>query len=908
MQKLFIGLLLLLATQTFAQIKVEGVVKDSIGNPLEMANVIAINQETKALDSYGITNGDGKYKLSLSKNQKYKLQVSYIGLKTAELLIETKEEDVVQDFLLQTDNSLDEIELTYEMPVTVKGDTLVYNADSFTSGTEKKLEDVLNKLPGVEVTDEGEIEVEGKTVGKVMVEGKDFFDGDSKLATKNIPADAVSKVEVLKNHNDVGQLRGLGNDEDNIAINIKLKEGKKNFWFGEVTAGAGLDERYLVHPKLFYYSPEYSINIITDMNNIGEIPFTRRDYFKFTGGFRGANRNSGTNFNVASSDMGFLTMRNDRAAGINTKFGAANFSYSPKKTLDISGFGIFSGTRTDMLENGFSRTTIPEYEDPLNPGNIIPAQDIDETTASNTHQKSDLGLFKLSTVYKPNANNQLDYDAFVKISGQRESQNVNSSLYDLIGEQQEQNPFSLNQNLNYYYTLNDKNIFALEVQHLWQDEDPFYNAIIENNSNYLFDSVLNLDTSTTGYNLSQEKRVKTNKFDAKLDYWYVLNDKSNINITVGEMYSKQQFNSELYQILDSGAINNLTPVFGSPINDIAYKFNDTYLGVHYKVKVGKFTFTPGASLHYYSMNNEQFGSDYTDNFVRLLPDFNTRIQLKSSENININYQMQTDFTDVNQLAEGLVMNNYNSLFAGNRQLENALSHNFNLSYFSFNMFNYTNVFAMINYNKREDAVRGIAQSIPNTNLQTSTSTNSNFADETLSANGRFERTFGKFKASVRASVSYSKFNQFNNGERFANESITQTYTPRLGTNFRKAPNFDIGYRFTINEYLQGRSESKFITQAPFIRFDALFLKNFVFKADYTYNNYKNEDRTINEYSFLDADLTYQKKDSKWEYTLGVTNLLDTESLNQDNSSDFSVNTSEYFIQPRYLVFKVKYNL
>ena len=94
------------------------------------------------------------------------------------------------------------------MPVSVKGDTLIYNADSFKSGTEKKLEDVLNKLPGVEVTEDGEIEVEGKTVTKVMVEGKDFFDGDSKLAVKNIPANALDKIQVLKNHNEVGQLKG----------------------------------------------------------------------------------------------------------------------------------------------------------------------------------------------------------------------------------------------------------------------------------------------------------------------------------------------------------------------------------------------------------------------------------------------------------------------------------------------------------------------------------------------------------------------------------------------------------------------------------------------------------------------------------------------------------------------------
>ena len=98
---------------------------------------------------------------------------------------------------------LDAVELVYEMPVSVKGDTLIYNADSFKNGTERKLEDVLKKLPGVEINDDGQVEVEGKVVSKVMVEGKDFFDGDTKLATKNIPANAVDKVQVLKNFSEV---------------------------------------------------------------------------------------------------------------------------------------------------------------------------------------------------------------------------------------------------------------------------------------------------------------------------------------------------------------------------------------------------------------------------------------------------------------------------------------------------------------------------------------------------------------------------------------------------------------------------------------------------------------------------------------------------------------------------------
>jgi hypothetical protein len=356
-------LLLLVVATTFAQIKLEGVVKDSIGNPLELANVIAINQETKILDSYGITNDAGRYKLYLKENSKYEIQVSYIGMKTAKEFVDTKSENIDKNVTLYQDDALDEIELTYEMPVTVKGDTLVYNADSFNTGTERKLEDVLKNLPGVEINDDGQIEVEGKVVSKVMVEGKDFFDGDTKLATKNIPSNAVDKVQVLKNYAEVGQLSGVTNNQDNIAINIKLKEGKTNFWFGNITAGAGDSPNnglYLFQPKLFYYSPNYSINIIGDLNNLGEVAFTRRDYFNFSGGFRGPSRSSGTNINLGSNNLGFLTAQNGKAKDIETKFGAANFSWSPNKALDLSGFAIIANTKTELQENTSRQYTDPE--------------------------------------------------------------------------------------------------------------------------------------------------------------------------------------------------------------------------------------------------------------------------------------------------------------------------------------------------------------------------------------------------------------------------------------------------------------------------------------------------------------------------------------------------------------------
>ncbi len=896
-------LLLFFFGLSFSQVKLEGFVKDSLGNPLELANVIAINKATSALDSYGITNDKGKYRLDLKKNTTYSIQVSYIGMKSMTQAFETGESNATQNFTLQEDNALEEVELTYEMPVTISGDTLVYNADSFNKGTERKLEDVLENLPGVEINDDGQVEVEGKVVSKLMVEGKDFFDGDTKLATKNIPSNAVDKVQVLKNYSEVSQLGGVTNNQNNVAINIKLKEGKKNFWFGNVTAGAGDSDNktlYLAQPKLFYYSPDYSINFIGDLNNIGEVAFSRRDYFNFTGGFRRPSLSSGTSLNLGSNDIGFLTLQNDRAKDINTKFAATNFSWSPKKTLDLGGFAIFSNSRNELQENRAIQYTNPDLNIP------------DERTESNTVQENNLGMLKLSSKYQPNANNQMEYDIFGQMSKSEQDQRFFSSINNNIDQLEETTPYNVSQNLNYYYTLNENNIFALEAQHVIKDEDPFYNAILQDKLNYGGTAAnLGLDDNQSNYNLAQEKRVKSNQLDAKLDYWNILNKKSNINFTFGTILSHQKFDSNIFQFLNDNSQLDTTPTIndGLDVNAIDYNFSDIYLGLHYRLKTGIFTITPGISAHLYNVNNTQFGQKTTDNFFRFLPDLNVIVQLKKSETLNLTYSMQTQFTDVSNFASGLVLNNYNALFSGNPALENSLSHNVNLFYYSFNMFNYTNVFASINYNKSIDNIRTESIFQPGGVIRVSTPFNSPFADESVTANGRFQRTFGKIRGTLRANFNYSKFNQFIQNRRSINENFTQTYRAQVRTNFRTAPNLDVSYRYSIQDNNLGENSTKFFTKSPTVELDALFLKSFTFRTDYSYNDFSDENGTINTFEFWNASLSYRKdEDAKFEYEIKATNLLDTRAQSQSNAGTVSVSATEYFIQPRFITFRVRYEL
>lgn len=886
-----IVVLLLFPIVAFSQnVKCEGTVKDAKGAPLEMANVIAFKKGTNFLQSYSITDTKGNYKLSLEDGESYSFKISYLGYvtKNVEIAITPKSADVTHNFVLNEANeSLKEVNITYEMPVKIVGDTIIYNSDSFTNGTEKKLEDVLKKLPGVEIDDNGEVEVEGIKVQKVLVEGKAFFDGDSKVATKNIPASAIDKIQVLKNYNEVSGMKGVTNNEDNIAINIKLKAGKKRFWFGEINAGVGDNEKYLAKPKLFYYSPEKSINVLADVNNIGEAPFTMRDYFRFTGGLRGGMSGSGTSFNVSSGGTGFMTAQNNRAQEIISKFGAINFVLTPNKTMDFNGFAIVNDSETNML------TTSSTVYNKLN---------LTEESNNKATQGSKLGLLKFSTNYNPNTNVHIDYDVFGKISEQTEFQDVTSTSRS-ADTYKEEKPFSLNQNFNLYYNIDEKNIFSAEMQHLYQKDKPLYNSTATVQP---FVIIPTSDAESI-FDILQNRKLSTNKLDVKFDYYYLLTPKSNINISLGSTFSKQNLTSHISQNLDDGSVLDFNDAILN--NDVDFNFTDLFLGVHYKVVAGKFTFNPGVSLHQYTTKDTQLGAENKNDQTKLLPDLYMNYQFKSSQSLRFNYGITTQFSDVDNVNEGYILSNYKSLTKGNRELENALYSKYSLSFFSFSMFSFTNINASVNYTSKENGVKNNTQLVGID--QISYPVNSNLADESLSANFRYQKTYSRLKTNLSANISNSTFNNIVNNQEVESESLSHNYQGSIATKFKTAPNFEIGYQKSFNNYTNSNSE----TDRPFANVEISFLKSFIFTSDYSYYKYKNtfensNSTTNNNYSFLNANLYFQQKDSKWEFKLSASNLTNNTSMNTDSYNEISDSnsTSIYYVQPRLYLFSIKYNL
>lgn len=291
----------------------------------------------------------------------------------------------------------------------------------------------------------------------------------------------------------------------------------------------------------------------------------------------------------------------------------------------------------------------------------------------------------------------------------------------------------------------------------------------------------------------------------------------------------------------------------------------------------------------------------------LLPDVYAVAQLKSSESFRFKYQMMADYTDMNNLAEGYVFGNYNRLFRGNRDIENAIFHDVSLNYLNFNMFNFTNINAGLNYTKKVDAIN-YATLIAQIN-QVSSPINSNFVDETFSANGSFQKTFRKLKANVSGNLSHSKLNSIVNDKNRISVKFTQNHSGSLETNFKTAPNLEVGYNRMINSYENETISSIFYTDRPFANLDYIFWNGFTLSADFSYHHYYDDKKTVrNEYSFLETSLFYRKPESHWEFRLDGTNLLNVDSLNNDSFNENFSTTTEYFVQPRILLASVKYNL
>lgn len=886
-------ILFALIIQANAQQKVtfSGEVRDAGGSALEFANVLAIDTVSKKMASFAVTNQQGAFKLSLEKDKVYNIKVSFIGFLPFERVFQATESNTVP-FAIQLSldaQNLGDVEVVSEMPVLIQGDTITYKTEVFTQGNERKLGEVLEALPGFEVDDEGGVKIQGKSVDKVLVDGKEFFEGDTKLATKNLPANVVDKVQVLQNYNDIGPLSGV-NSSEQIALNIQLKEDKKNILFGDIQAGAGPEERYLGHLNSFFYNAKTNINLIADANNIGELAFTMNDFFRFTGGFGSFARGAGSSFQVTSSSLGIPMAERNNAKSLKNELGALNYNFAPNRKWNISGFAI--GSSVDNTMGSVSNRTY-----------ILQPNADKEVLTSEQRVKSSSGLFKVGLKYTPNSNLQLDYNAFGRLANIQNFDTQNSTFSNQsndISGSTSQEPYSFEQQLRAFWAQSQRNIFSFEGSYQRQLQDPTYNLI---NSGQPFASLIPM-TGASPYDLTQLKEVTTNKQEAAFNYYRVLNKTNHVNLKIGNTYSSQTLSSSMFEKQSDGSMNSFTQ--SDLVNMVDYTFEDYYAGLLYKTKMDNLVLTPSLNLHRYKINADQNNTSEGFDKTLLLPALSAQYRFRSSHSLNLTYNVAAQFTDIQNYAEGLMVRSYNSLFRGNTNLMNSLYHTVNLNYFNFNMYNFFNIYGGVTYAKRLNDVTNIVEF---SNLErVNTPTNINTANELMSGNASMEKRFDDFRVNLTGNWSRSVSNNIIENTANENVNFTQSYRTTIGTTLFKKLYLDFGYSVSLSNYEGRNTSSKFENHQPFANLEIGFLKSFTFEVDYEYNSYVSQTSPTQQFDLLDAELRFRKEGSPWEFKVEGMNLMNTTGIRRDSFSDSLISTYEYFIQKRYWLFSVMYDL
>ncbi len=291
---------------------VSGTVTDSIGEPMIEATVRLLSVKDSSFVKGGTTNIDGRFSLSGINRGNYIVQTSYIGYDPSNTDVNVASSNVRLKPIVLKESSImlkETVVTAVKTEIVVKEDTVEYNAGSYKTQPGAAMEELLKKLPGVEVDSDGKITAHGKEVTKILVDGKEFFSDDPKVASKNLPATMIDKLQVVDRKSDLARLTGVDDGEEETVINLTVKPGMKNGWFGVANAGAGTDSRYAGDFNVNRFWNGNQITFLGNFNNINQLGFTDSNGSRFRrfGGDNGVNTSQslGFNFNVGRQDETF---------------------------------------------------------------------------------------------------------------------------------------------------------------------------------------------------------------------------------------------------------------------------------------------------------------------------------------------------------------------------------------------------------------------------------------------------------------------------------------------------------------------------------------------------------------------------------------------------------------------------
>ena len=686
---------------------VRGVIMDTISKQLVAgATLTVVQRSDSSLVSFTMTDNAGRFEIRGIPHGDFRLLITHVNYHNSNRYFSIKEGknevDLGNITFYDAKKVLAEVVVTAEAPpVTMIADTIQYNAGSFKTVPNASVEELLKKLPGVKVEKDGTIKAQGEKVNKVLVDGKEFFGNDPKVATRNLPADAIDKVQVYDKSSDQSQLTGFDDGNSEKTINLKLKKDKKKGVFGKIMAGAGTNDRYEGRFNVNSFKGARQMSVIGMGNNDNAEGFSFMDMLNFSGELsRLRQGGSGGNINISMNSSDAMGMGGSNT-GINTTR-AAGINYNN-----------IIGKKTDFQSNFLSSFYNPNTESHTQRQYFL----ADSSYFTNSNNFADNRSFS----QRLNLNADILIDSFhsLKITpsfGYQKADNSTYSDYENMSDLKQRSVMGYTKNLFESSGLNFRNdllfrkkfrkkgrTFSFLFQNSYNNSDGNGNQESVNNFyDHLTTGLLRTDSIRQRYTSNAD----LNGYTARIVYTEPLFKRTLLE------WSAAKSNTVSTSERITKDYNKLTNAYDKPNAALTNDFHNEYgylqAGFRIRNQRKKFNYAVGASWQQADLTGKIIAgtkdSVISKSFHNILPNARFQYNFTRYRSLTVNYMSNTNQPTAQQLQPIDDISNPLNIRKGNPDLEQEFNHMIRLQFNSINPFRNKNLFLFLNMSRTDNKI------------------------------------------------------------------------------------------------------------------------------------------------------------------------------------------------------------
>jgi hypothetical protein len=799
---LFLGLSAISFFSFSQSTDVSGIIKDTTSGILVKNAVVAVlSQPDSVLVRFSRTNASGAYSLPAVPAGKYIFMVMHPSFADYVEDIEVTGNSSAMPTVAVTPKSklLEAVILKSGGSMRIKGDTTVYTADSFKVSANANVEELLKKMPGIQVDKNGQIKAMGETVEKVLVDGEEFFGDDPGMAVKNLRADAVKEVQVFKKKSDQAEFTGIDDGQSKQTINLKLKEDKKTGYFGKINAAGGLqknlDDRYNTNIMFSTFKGKRKLSAFLLNGNTGQDGLSWQDMEKFggndmnfemtdDGGMYFTSRGGGSDEEpYVNTQNGFITNVN---AGLqyNNKFsdGKNTLNISPKfnsQVYDNNKVNFMQTTSGDSVLNENANTlthinrsnvkTNASYDMKLDSNNTLKVT----LNANIYHTESDEVRSAVTTGEKGNLKNTNNRNS------QLTSDKQSFSASAIFKHKFKKNRRTLSVNADYTTLTTDAENF---LKQNFMSVDP--NGITGSSNQFLdIEKVTSTISSKVVYTEPLSK-----KFALELAHEISFNQGKNNQVTYDYVPATQKFDAR---------VDSLSNDFDQKIVT-----NRPSARLSFSDKKIKYNFGLGVGFTQFDLKDISYNKEYLRNYTNFFPTAMFTYNYKTNSSIRFNYNGRTTQPTLNQLQPLRNNNDRYNQYIGNPNLKPSFSNRFNLSTNSYNFLKEQWRYISFNANFTSNAITNNRILDLSTGYSSIQPINTD-GNVNLSMWSGFGKKFKKsgIQLGINPNLSFNKFADVINGVTNYTKNLSAGSSFSIGKSKEKKYDFNIenDYRYNRNK-------------------------------------------------------------------------------------------------------------